>query len=71
MRQLKKLDSNFSTYGSQFGIKQCCLIWFYCAWSTLRADKDIYQDYRMKSFGEQGVILCPDCVISTLGDSSQ
>jgi hypothetical protein len=66
LRQLKKLDRSFSTYGSQFGIKQCCLIWFYCVWSTLRADKDINQDYRIKSFDEQGIILCPECLVNQM-----
>ena len=63
MRQLKKLDRTFHLYGIEFGIKICCMIWFYCVWSTLRADKEIYQSYHMKEWGKTGIMLCPECVI--------
>lgn len=76
-RQLKKLDFDFSLYGTKFGIPLCCIIWFECVWNTLRADRDFnsswynrdfsgYDDSRLCSGNER--IMCPECVVKELSN---
>lgn len=66
MRQLKILDSYFDLYGIQFGIPLCCLIWFGNVQCTIRATIPEYASTMSKLTNNAGVILCPNCLFSTL-----
>mgnify|MGYP006899668626 CR=1 FL=1 len=66
MRKLKVLESCFSTYGRRFGIPICCLIWFGNVNNTLRSTLPEYNETMSKLSNNEGVILCPDCVVKRL-----
>lgn len=66
MRKLKVLESHFSTYGGQFGIPLCCLIWFGNVNCTLRSTLPEYNETMTGLSNNEGVILCPDCIVRSI-----
>jgi|APSaa5957512535_1039671.scaffolds.fasta_scaffold415498_1 hypothetical protein len=66
VRELKILERTFTLSASQFGIKECCLIWFYCVDGKLRSTIPEYSETMTELSNNQGIILCPNCVIKKL-----
>lgn len=70
MRQLKNLtwmqgDIDVSVV-YEFGFKLCCVDWFWNVQSSLRSTVPEYSSTMSKLTNNQGLILCPECIISKL-----
>ena len=52
--------------GFKDGINQCCILFFESAWRTLSDEVPEYSDKMYILTDNAGVILCPDCLVSTM-----
>ena len=70
MRQLKNLtwmQGNIDVLAiHKFGFKLCCVDFFWNVESSLRASIPEYSSTMHILTGNQGLILCPDCLIERL-----
>ena len=51
---------------SKFGFKLCCVDWFWNVQSSLRSIIPEYSSTMKTLTNNQGLILCPDCLIKKL-----
>jgi len=67
---VKERKTNYRWFwkGIKHDISLCCIMFFETAWSDCIQNKiEEYSDTMLKlTDGEQGVILCPDCIIKKL-----
>lgn len=58
---------NWFWRGIKSEISLCCIIFFESSWSTIRAQNKEYKDSMAYWTGNEGVVLCPCCVMDRLG----
>ena len=59
-------NRNFQLDGFKHGLNMCCTIFFYSAWWMIRHEIPEYGKNMHKLTNNAGVILCPDCLVSTM-----
>ena len=68
MRKLKNLtymQGNIDvSVIKKFGFKLCCVDWFWNVQSSIRSSIPEYSSTMPKLTNNQGLIICPDCVIN-------
>jgi len=67
MMKERKTNYNWFWDGIKHDISLCCIMFFETAWAnTIRNQIDEYSETMTELTNNEGVILCPDCIVTTI-----
>lgn len=67
---MKNNQGKYFWKGRKYNISPCCILFFENEWDSIRKKNKEYGQTMHKLTNNQGIILCPDCLIDNLIGSS-
>lgn len=61
-------DGKYFWRGIKHDIPLCCIMFFETSWQSIRKDNPSYGEIMHKFSNNQGIILCPDCLINRISN---
>ena len=72
VKNKRKTDHIWFWKGVEHKIPLCCIMFFETAWvNYVKNEIDEYYNTMIKLTNNQGIILCPDCLIQQIHNSSR
>ncbi len=67
---MRKKDGKYFWRGVKHQIPTCCIMFFETEWQSIRKNNNEYGDTMDKLTNNQGVIMCPNCLVDKIMNSS-
>jgi hypothetical protein len=65
-KQINKSNNNFFWKGIKHNIPLCCIFFFESGWKSIKNEIGEYAETMDLLTNNQGIILCPDCLIENI-----